>query len=394
MNYEIILKPVIGAIIGYSTNWLAIKMLFRPYKEKYIGKVKLPFTPGVIPRERGRIAKSLGQAVGQKLLTEDVIKQELLSDQVRGHIKAYVTEDLLGEEIHLSEVLKPILKDQYDAFTLQYSRSINEELIKSINGYMGHEQLTKLISGKVASLFPYEMMMADLMNNTNKESLVGVVENHYETISAFVVEQLQLESVKAKIGALIMQIVSEKVGPLGAMFINPEEMSEAIVTYVEDVLAQEETKVGLIATGAKAIDQVSLQKVSDIIAMEDYISLVEVVSSVMAEEVISYVNETDFISVIHSLFEKLLSKPVQLKENDKLQIEEQVEVLYEAFVMNNIPVFLETFNVADIVESEVDRFSVEEVESLIFNIIDKELKTITRLGGVLGFIIGLVYIIL
>ncbi len=394
MNYEIILKPVIGAIIGYSTNWLAIKMLFRPYKEKYIGKVKLPFTPGVIPRERGRIAKSLGQAVGHKLLTEDVIKQELLSDQVRGHIKAYVTEDLLGEEIHLSEVLKPILKDQYDAFTLQYSRSINEELIKSINGYMGREQLTKLISGKVASLFPFEMMMADLMNDLNKESLVGIVENHYETISAFVVEQLQLEGVKTKIGALIMQIVSEKVGPLGAMFINPEEMSEAIVTYVEDVLAQEETKVGLIATGAKAIDQVSLQKVSDIIAMEDYISLVEVVSSVMAEEVISYINETDFTSVIHSLFEKLLTKPIQLKENDKLQIEEQVEVLYEAFVMNNIPVFLETFNVADIVESEVDRFSVEEVESLIFNIIDKELKTITRLGGVLGFIIGLVYIIL
>ena len=49
MDLQVIAAPVIGGIIGLITNGLAIKMLFRPYKEIYIGKFRLPFTPGLIP---------------------------------------------------------------------------------------------------------------------------------------------------------------------------------------------------------------------------------------------------------------------------------------------------------------------------------------------------------
>ena len=42
---KIIIPVFVGAIIGYITNWLAIKMLFRPHGEKKIFGIKLPFTP-------------------------------------------------------------------------------------------------------------------------------------------------------------------------------------------------------------------------------------------------------------------------------------------------------------------------------------------------------------
>lgn len=42
---HIILPILLGALIGYCTNYIAIKMLFHPKKEVYIGKWKLPFTP-------------------------------------------------------------------------------------------------------------------------------------------------------------------------------------------------------------------------------------------------------------------------------------------------------------------------------------------------------------
>ena len=48
--------PLIGALIGYLTNWLAVKMLFRPRKALYIGKFHVPFTPGVIPRRKAALA--------------------------------------------------------------------------------------------------------------------------------------------------------------------------------------------------------------------------------------------------------------------------------------------------------------------------------------------------
>ncbi|MGN1234391.1 MAG: DUF445 domain-containing protein [Christensenellaceae bacterium] len=71
--------PILGAAIGYFTNWLAVRMLFRPYYPKRIGKWQLPFTPGIIPRRQPALAKAIGRAVGEELLTGDDLKQALLS---------------------------------------------------------------------------------------------------------------------------------------------------------------------------------------------------------------------------------------------------------------------------------------------------------------------------
>ena len=41
-----IVQPVLGAVIGSVTNYIAIKMMFRPYTEKYIFGKKLPLSAG------------------------------------------------------------------------------------------------------------------------------------------------------------------------------------------------------------------------------------------------------------------------------------------------------------------------------------------------------------
>jgi len=66
-----------GGLIALSTNWLAIKMLFRPHKAKYILGLKLPFTPGLIPKERAKLAKKLAEAISTRLLTPEVLAAEL-----------------------------------------------------------------------------------------------------------------------------------------------------------------------------------------------------------------------------------------------------------------------------------------------------------------------------
>ena len=47
-----LVTPIVGGIIGYVTNDIAIKMLFRPHEAKYIFGHKIPFTPGIIPKEK------------------------------------------------------------------------------------------------------------------------------------------------------------------------------------------------------------------------------------------------------------------------------------------------------------------------------------------------------
>jgi len=72
-----VLPPILGAAIGYVTNYLAIRMLFRPLTEKRILGIRIPFTPGIIPRQRYQLSHSIARMVSQKLLTPDAVHAKL-----------------------------------------------------------------------------------------------------------------------------------------------------------------------------------------------------------------------------------------------------------------------------------------------------------------------------
>ena len=86
MNWEIlshyILPPVIGAVIGYFTNLIAVKMLFYPHRAVYVFGHRLPFTPGAIPKGKARLAKSAGKIVQNELFTREDISGRLLTEEV------------------------------------------------------------------------------------------------------------------------------------------------------------------------------------------------------------------------------------------------------------------------------------------------------------------------
>ena len=87
MKWEMLIAPAVGAVIGYLTNYIAIKMLFHPHKAHYIGKWRLPLTPGLIPKEQGRIAKSIGEVISTELLNEATLRQVLTSDETVAKVR-------------------------------------------------------------------------------------------------------------------------------------------------------------------------------------------------------------------------------------------------------------------------------------------------------------------
>ena len=74
--------PAVGAVIGGITNKVAIRMLFRPYTAKYIGRVHIPLTPGIIPKEKANIAEAIGSTISDNLLNSQVLSATLLSDDM------------------------------------------------------------------------------------------------------------------------------------------------------------------------------------------------------------------------------------------------------------------------------------------------------------------------
>lgn len=90
----IIFMGVVGAVIGGFTNYLAIKMLFRPYNAIKIKSWQLPFTPGLIPKRRGELAKQLGETVTKYLLTPEVFKKRFFSEDIRNSVLNYSQEKI------------------------------------------------------------------------------------------------------------------------------------------------------------------------------------------------------------------------------------------------------------------------------------------------------------
>ena len=73
--------PILGAVIGWVTNDIAIRMLFRPLKEIRVLGVRLPFTPGIFPKERHTLARSIGKMVSRELITEDALRAQIHSEK-------------------------------------------------------------------------------------------------------------------------------------------------------------------------------------------------------------------------------------------------------------------------------------------------------------------------
>ena len=87
-----ILPPLLGAIIGYVTNRIAIKMLFRPLNPKRFLGVRVPLTPGVIPRNRFDLASTIGRMVSEQLLSPQALREQLDTPDFRDSLKRWVGE--------------------------------------------------------------------------------------------------------------------------------------------------------------------------------------------------------------------------------------------------------------------------------------------------------------
>jgi len=90
--FHFLIGPAVGAVIGYITNDIAIRMLFRPHEAKYILGLKVPFTPGIIPKEKTRIAGAIGKAVSENLMNREVLEKSLLSDEMVAKIGNAIDE--------------------------------------------------------------------------------------------------------------------------------------------------------------------------------------------------------------------------------------------------------------------------------------------------------------
>lgn len=291
-----VVPPVVGGVIGYFTNDLAIKMLFRPRKPLFLFGRQLPMTPGMIPKNKSRLAAGIAAMVSRKLMSAEVLSGALLSDSMMERVR---------QKVH-----GVIASYQAD------DRSLREAL---------------------ASL-----LGAEAVRQAESAAL--------DAIDAKVAEKMTAPALAGTISQKIMEAVAERLSS------NP-----------------------LLSLGASLFSG----------AIESMVS--EMVSKMLREKGVAMVSQ-----MIHAEEEKLLSRPVSqlLKGREPLlgRLEDGAVEAYRRVVTQKLPELLETIDVSKIVEQRIMGMDTMEMERMILDICERELRAVVWIGALLGAVIGVVNI--
>lgn len=143
MNFEIsyVMAPVLGGVIGYITNDIAIRMLFRPHTEKYLFGIHIPFTPGIIPKEKGRIAEAIGGVISENLMSKEVLEKYLLSEEMVNKVRNAVEEFIATQQKN---------KETISQFLGHYlSQEEIESIVHNVNQSITQQTYEKLADSSV-----------------------------------------------------------------------------------------------------------------------------------------------------------------------------------------------------------------------------------------------------
>ena len=149
-----VIAPLLGGVIGYITNDIAIRMLFRPHKAKYVMGVHIPFTPGIIPKEKGRIADAIGGVISENLMNKEVLQRYLLSDDMVKKVRTAV-EEFISTQQHNGETVREFLchyltEEEVATISRKVSESLTKQTYQKLADSSVGEKVAHIVVNHVA----------------------------------------------------------------------------------------------------------------------------------------------------------------------------------------------------------------------------------------------------
>ncbi|PEJ38443.1 DUF445 domain-containing protein [Bacillus pseudomycoides] len=357
----------LGAIIGGYTNHLAIKMLFRPHRPIYIGKFRVPFTPGLIPKRRDELAVQLGKMVVDHLLTPEGIGKKLTDENFQQELIQWgqvEIDKILVNEQSLREVLEKWGLEHVEGKTVQKIESMIVEKIDTFLSqyytYTWEQALPSSVHEKVEQMIP--------------------------SVASFILERgksfFESEEGKERLAKMIDDFFASRGTLLNlvGMFLGNVSLVDRLQPEVIKFLGQEGTKQLLSDVLQKEWEKLKGREVKE---LDSFIEKETIVKSILSTVKIEETVRGFFNQSVQKVCEPVREKVVQT----------MIPSLVKkglAWGTNNTEQILKNLHLAEIVQQEVSTFSTERLEDLVLSITKSELKMITYLGALLGGTIGLI----
>ena len=388
--------PVVGGIIGYFTNDVAIKMLFRPYRALYVGKQRIPFTPGLIPRNQERLAKRISDTIMGSLLTPDelqklarrLLQTERVQSALLWLLKLALEQLESDKEQKTAKILANILRDLFGQslprllkVLARREEFLEEQLNQIFDRVILEFQLNDDQSGKLADwvtqvVAPPDRIRQVLIDFLTDRNIQVIDEGFREKTSGTYWVVANLFGVRNSLARLRAFCLDER---------------EACNT----VLAELVFSLGVKSRLKEWLQNLSLQNLP--------VSTVRQLRKTMRESVRHYLQDrgaevlqglsdsVDWENVASVILTRLQTSEVVtgslevISQELALILERYLERDLENIVAQAIPIL----NIDQVITDRVKATSPADLENAINGIVQSELQAIVNLGGILGFVIGL-----
>jgi len=379
---EVFILPAVGALIGYFTNYVAIKMLFRPYRAYYVFGKRVPFTPGLIPSKREKLADAIAKVVKENLLTEETLRSRLNEERIRESLRQLV-ENFLEE-----------LGGNSEEFLSKLSAGLGNKKVGEIFGSV----LDEGVQGTVNFIF--KQLHGKKIGEVIPQSLRTEFERFLDEKIDQIVEYFAKESKRSEFRDVIYSLIRENLSKLREFI---PLLTDSMVSSFSEKLSN--LAVELIEKTSNSPD--FKLKVSKLIwsKVQDLMNR-KVDTEREGFKRFGGILERALSSYVSNLKERRLREILEGEASLKVSrflgelIAENKEVLSSFLtdellkvIERELPVILEAVDIEGLVRERINGLPIEEVEGIVLKLIDEELRYITLMGGVLGALIGAVQLL-
>ena len=391
--------PILGGLIGYYTNDIAIKMLFRPYKAVYVFGKKVPFTPGLIPSNQERLGQNIANAIMKSLLTPEEMQNlarrllqperlqggifwllRLVVDQVKGDknprstkILAGVLRDLLGES--LPRLLK-VLARQETFLETQINQIFDKVLLEF---QLSEEQSIRLADWLLEIVLPPDRLRQVIIDFLTDRTIQTIDESFREKTSGTYWVVANLFGLKNTLTRLRTFCLDEK-----------EATNKRLEELIKDLKIRDRIK--------ELLQNLSLQNlpVGTVRQLRKTIrdSVREYLQNSGSDLLKELTESADWERISIVLLNRLSSSPVV---NTSLEVvARDLALILEKYLTQDLEVIVQQaipiLSIDKVIVERVKATSPAELEDAIEGIVRNELQAIVALGGILGFVVGLLQV--
>ena len=164
---QLLVMVLISGAIGWITNWVAIKMLFRPHKEINFGLFKIQ---GLIPKRKAEIGTGIASIIQNELISVKDVISNIDREEFSKRLNSLI-DDVLDKN------LKKKVKEKFPLLQMFFTDKVAKDVGNTIKNIVmeNQEKIFEIFSNYAEENIDFEVIISDKISNFSLDKLEEII---------------------------------------------------------------------------------------------------------------------------------------------------------------------------------------------------------------------------